>query len=259
MNDNDAALAQIKQSLITTAGGYLRNSIPIAGQTCTQCRGAWMKDGETTCYPCAFKYDSSTADLVGLMVYAVSESQSNKMMRAYKDTPPSRQMLRRVDSLITLGVKAHFDCAETLLGAEMTRWATVPSLKAVGGNHPLREKILTPMLASEFEIEVVATEIAKTRTEQERRELDPALYQVKGEVPSGCAVLLIDDTWTTGGHIQSVAKALKTAGAQKVAALCVARYMDQGDPRTKRILVTHFKDRAYDPDICPWTGGPCPA
>jgi adenine/guanine phosphoribosyltransferase-like PRPP-binding protein len=105
----------------------------------------------------------------------------------------------------------------------------------------------------------VGSQAAKGKTEQERRELDASLYQVKTACPAGTRVLLIDDTWTTGGHIQSVAKVLKQAGAEKVAALCVARWMDQTDPRTKRVLVEQFKDRPYDPDVCPWTGGPCPA
>jgi hypothetical protein len=218
-----------------------------------------MREGDHTCYQCEFKYDSSTADLVGSMVYAVKDSQSNKMMRSYKDTPPSTAMMQRVTSLVTLGVKAHFDCAGKLLGGDPTKWATVPSTKMIGSIHPLRAKILTPMLGEQHEIEVVATEAAKGKTDSERRELDTSLYQVTTEIPAGTQVLLIDDTWTTGGHIQSVAKALKQAGAEKVAALTVARDMDQTDPRTKRVLVEQFKDRPYDPDVCPWTGGSCPA
>ena len=208
MTDADAALAQVKQSLLTNAGGYLRNTVPIAGETCTKCRGSWMREGDHTCYQCEFKYDSSTADLVGSMVYAVKDSQSNKMMRSYKDTPPSTAMMQRVTSLVTLGVKAHFDCAGKLLGGDPTKWATVPSTKMIGSIHPLRAKILTPMLGEQHEIEVVATEAAKGKTDSERRELDTSLYQVTTEIPAGTQVLLIDDTWTTGGHIQSVAKAL---------------------------------------------------
>jgi hypothetical protein len=258
VTDADAALAQIKQSLITNAGGYLRNTVPIVGETCTSCRGARMRDGDHTCYPCEFLYDSSTADLVGSMVYAVKDSQSNKLMRSYKDTPPSAAMLQRVTSLVSLAVRGHFDCAGALLGGKLTKWATVPSLKMIGSVHPLRSKILTPMLGEQYEIEVVATDVAGNKTEKERRALDPSYYAVKTKVPQGTRVLLIDDTWTTGGHIQSVAKALKQAGAEKVAALSVARWMDQGDPRTKRVLVEHFRDRPYDPDVCPWTGGDCP-
>jgi hypothetical protein len=218
-----------------------------------------MKDGCDTCYPCEFHYSSnSTADLVGSIIYAVSDSQSAKLMRGYKDTPPSKALLQRVTSLVTLGVKDHFGCVSELLGEVPTHWATVPSLKTIGSDHPLRTKILLPMLGEEYEIEVVAAEAAKGKTEQERRALDPSLYHVKADVPEGAHVLLIDDTWTSGGHIQSVAVALKRAGAVKVAALTVARWMDKDDPRTKRVLNEHFRDRPYDADVCPWTGGDCP-
>lgn len=148
-----------------------------------KCRGSWMREGDHTCYACAFKYDASTADIVGSMVYAVSGSQSNKMMRAYKDIPPSAQMLQRVTSLVSLGVRAHFDCASSLVGATLTKWATVPSTKTVPYEHPLHAKVLTPLLGAEHEIVVVATESAKGKSESERRELDTSMYEVRSEVP----------------------------------------------------------------------------
>jgi orotate phosphoribosyltransferase len=41
------------------------------------------------------------------------------------------------------------------------------------------------------------------------------------------AVLLIDDTWTTGGNAQSAALALRAAGAAKVAAVVIGRHFDR--------------------------------
>ena len=41
------------------------------------------------------------------------------------------------------------------------------------------------------------------------------------------SVLLIDDTWTTGANAQSAAAALKAAGAQRVAALVIGRYVNR--------------------------------
>jgi hypothetical protein len=41
------------------------------------------------------------------------------------------------------------------------------------------------------------------------------------------AVLLIDDTWTTGANAQSAAAALKAAGAERVAALVIGRYVNR--------------------------------
>ena len=38
-------------------------------------------------------------------------------------------------------------------------------------------------------------------------------------------MLLIDDTWTSGGHAQSAALALRQAGATRISALIVARWL----------------------------------
>jgi orotate phosphoribosyltransferase len=40
-------------------------------------------------------------------------------------------------------------------------------------------------------------------------------------------VLLVDDTWTTGGSVQSAAGALKAAGAGVVGALVIGRHVHQ--------------------------------
>jgi hypothetical protein len=42
---------------------------------------------------------------------------------------------------------------------------------------------------------------------------------------SGKSVLLLDDTWTSGGHAQSAAHALTGAGAQKVALVVIGRHV----------------------------------
>jgi hypothetical protein len=48
------------------------------------------------------------------------------------------------------------------------------------------------------------------------------------------AVLLVDDTWTTGGNAQSAALALRAAGARKVAIVVIGRHFDRsfGDGET---------------------------
>ena len=55
----------------------------------------------------------------------------------------------------------------------------------------------------------------------------------------GRAVLLIDDTWTTGANAQSAAAALKAAGARRVAALVIGRYVNRewghNDRRLRRL------------------------
>ena len=195
--------------------------------------------------------------MVGSVIYGVSDSQSGKAMHQYK-TVQTKGLVRLANSLASVAVKDHFDCASVLLGAVPSQWATVPSLKSIGSDHPLRKLILSPMLGEEYEIRVGASALAAGKSEQERREFNPGLYELHSPVSPGGHVLLIDDTWTTGGHIQSVAALLKQNGAAKVGALTVARWLDMNDPRTKRVYTERIKVRPYDPDICPWTGGQCP-
>jgi adenine/guanine phosphoribosyltransferase-like PRPP-binding protein len=76
-----------------------------------------------------------------------------------------------------------------------------------------------------------------------RTEVAPRVFSVdKFEVLrplDGEAVLLIDDTWTTGASAQSAAATLRDAGAGPVAAAVIGRHMnrewDDNDRRLGRI------------------------
>lgn len=49
-------------------------------------------------------------------------------------------------------------------------------------------------------------------------------------------VLVVDDTWVSGGSAQSVAAALKQAGASRVAVVVLGREVDPADPRSAAFL-----------------------
>jgi adenine/guanine phosphoribosyltransferase-like PRPP-binding protein len=76
-------------------------------------------------------------------------------------------------------------------------------------------------------------------------------------MPPESHVLLIDDTWTTGGHAQSATLTLCKSGAARVSALVVARWLKEDYGDNKR-FIAELANRDYDPSICPWTGGRCP-
>ena len=52
-------------------------------------------------------------------------------------------------------------------------------------------------------------------------------YRATQALAGDPAVLLIDDTWTTGGRAQSAAIALHDAGAAKVAVVVLGRHFDR--------------------------------
>jgi hypothetical protein len=70
-------------------------------------------------------------------------------------------------------------------------------------------------------------------------------------------VLLLDDTWTGGGHAQSAVLGLRAAGATRVSLLVVARWI-KPDFGNNPSFLRELAERDYHPGICPWTGGNCP-
>jgi hypothetical protein len=87
------------------------------------------------------------------------------------------------------------------------------------------------------------------------RDINPEHLSTNARLPWNSHVLLMDDTWTSGGHAQSAVLALRKAYAAYISVLVVARWVkeDFGD-NAKFLRSLSYRD--YDPDICPWTGGP---
>jgi hypothetical protein len=101
---------------------------------------------------------------------------------------------------------------------------TVPSSDAGRDEaHPLHQLVggLVKPLRPRYERLLRRTDTAVTahRFNAER-------YRASGDL-GGRTVLLIDDTWTTGANAQSAAAALKAAGAERVAALVIGRYVNR--------------------------------
>ena len=258
MTNNDA-LDAVKRSLFQNAGGYLRNTLHVPDRTCAECRGAYgMQPGKSVCGPCAYNYAGvNAADIVGSVIYGVDGTQSAKLMYGYKSIPPSTVLVQRVASLAAVALRGHVHCASRLVGVPCTHWATVPSLQNVGSAHPFRG-ILHGFAKHDAEIEVVATDAVNGLTKQERRTYNPSFYALTTAVPAGAHVMLVDDTWTSGSHAQSVATVLKNAGAGKVSTLVIARWLDLGDPWSKQVYNESIRTGPYNPHVCPWTGAGCP-
>jgi len=66
----------------------------------------------------------------------------------------------------------------------------------------------------------------------------------------------MDDTWTSGGHAQSAALALRGAGAARVSLLVIARWISPKYGDNAEFLRKLSKSD-YNPELCPWTGSQC--
>jgi hypothetical protein len=67
----------------------------------------------------------------------------------------------------------------------------------------------------------------------------------------GKAVLVVDDTWTSGAAVQSAASALQLAGAKVVAAVPIARFIDPNfNVEVQRPLLDHLRKTPFLFDTC---------
>jgi hypothetical protein len=171
-------------------------------------------------------------------------------MRAYKAQQPVDEHVMIVAMLVWLALSMHQHCPARLGGAPVTHWATVPSLPAKAGEHPLHRIISTIGPCAEVHL-LAATNV------QYPRDVNPTHFITDGELPRGSHVLLIDDTWTQGGHAQSAALALRGAGAGRVSVLVIARWINEDFANNANFL-RGLAHNDYNPAICPWTGGACP-
>jgi hypothetical protein len=103
-------------------------------------------------------------------------------------------------------------------GAAPTHACVVPSGRGRPGPHPLRE-LLRGCLALPW-----AELLARPGGDTWARALDPGRFRAPRPL-TGAAVLLLDDTWTSGGSAQSAAVALRRAGARSVAVVVLGRHL----------------------------------
>jgi orotate phosphoribosyltransferase len=120
----------------------------------------------------------------------------------------------------------------------------VPSGRGRPGPHPLAA-LIAPYLARP-----PATLVTAGPADLGCRELDPGRFRAIQPLP-GAAVLLLDDTWTTGASVQSAALALRAAGARHVAVVVLGRHLNPaglgscgGEPFRLEHCVVHRAGRA---------------
>lgn len=238
-------LDSLRSIIIQSGGGFLRNVQWADPATCGTCAGI-PGVGYSTCYRCASRSGSpGLLDNLGLVTYAFDGTQAGHMMYAYKAKGATTAEL--VASLLTYAVVGHWSCIAAGSGSVPDAWAYVPSLSGRHGVHPLEA------IATKFMGAVPLVPVAQGSPTGDRRTFRADNFLV-GDT-SARHVLLLDDTWVTGGHMQSASAALKRAGVQIVTGLAVARWLDPVWANTKQFVAGLPQD--FDPAICPFGGRRC--
>ncbi|WP_336251117.1 hypothetical protein [Stomatohabitans albus] len=256
---------------VTNSCGYLipANLHEEWGQ-CVVCRGA-ANPGWETCYQCGQhqknRVGNDLVERIGVIAYALDGNQTALNMRAYKDPPandPERHMIARqmVGYLLYLAFRFHLGC---IPAGPVDAVVWVPS--STGRSpHPLHcillkvweligNQVLLPPL--EGWVQRLEGELIKTR------HLDPSGVVLVAHEPKQ-HVLVVDDTWTTGAHLQSVGARLRQYGWEHVTGLAVARWVNHGDKqdRQKPLVAELLKENEipfHDSAVsfCPFLGRDC--
>jgi predicted amidophosphoribosyltransferase len=190
---------------------------------CHQCFN--LTDGYDRCYACT--RHPSLLDVLVPISYSIAHEQLHHALASYKRLAGevARRLAMQLGALLWQFLEVHESCVAA--AAEVDAFpvvTTVPSSdRERDERHPLRR--------------IVSELVGPTRERYERllhrSDLDvPAHVFSPGKfvperVLQGEAVLMIDDTWTTGANLQSAAAALREAGAGPLAGVVIGRHLNR--------------------------------
>lgn len=203
---------------------YLHQAVPGLPEACSICRGAMKASSHstyTTCFQCN-SHPHGVVDQLGFGIYALSGQQSAADMFGYK----AENRSLRAEGIVKALTYRAIHCALSLPGRGFDCVVTVPSLSGRRGRHAL-DSITNAALQRIPDPPplVHLLEGSHITDSSRRRDVNPAHFHFLGSRQPG-NVLLIDDTWTTGGHLTSAAMALREAGATGVTAVVLCRWLD---------------------------------
>lgn len=203
--------------------------------------------GAGGCYPCA--HYGGWVDATAPISYSVAGGQLHHALTDYKRLTgaPARFFTVGLASVLWRALDLHEPCLARAAGVGgFDVVTTVPSSDCARRDcHPLQQLVgeLVGPVRDRYERLLLRTAVAVTP-----HQFNVHKYEAVREL-GGRSVLLVDDTWTTGANAQGAAAALKRAGAHRVAAVVIGRYVNRGHGDNERQLRSL---PAFDWDTCVW-------
>jgi hypothetical protein len=179
--------------------------------------------GYDRCYACA--HGRPVLDTVAPISYSVAREQLHHALASYKrlDGDVARRLGAVLAAVLWRFLAEHERCVARAAGTRGFE------------RHPLRwvvGELVGPTRDRHRRL------LRRTGVEVRPRTFDEQRFEATQGLTNN-AVLLIDDTWTTGASAQSAAAALKAAGAGPIAAVVIGRHLNrewrQNDRRLRGI------------------------
>jgi hypothetical protein len=211
---------------------------------CRTCRGP-VRPGFARCYHCAVagrQAGGLLADAVAPVGYAVKGGELAADLWRYKSGGEGAGAAgERLRSMLSRYLREHGSRVWRAAGmpGDPALAAVVPSGQGRPGAHPLLD-----IVRSCVDLPVAGLSVRPGGTPRGRGVIAGWL---RADTPVAQAdVLLVDDTWVSGGSAQSAAAALKLAGATRVAIVVLGRHLDPADPRSAALVrALRSDDRAW--------------
>jgi predicted amidophosphoribosyltransferase len=229
----------------------MRNVLPGGDGVCAICK-TFINPAYAVCIPCERQPDH--LDAVAPITYSEHLGQLHTALRGYKDgfyPQVRRYAMVRLAAILWRFLERHEECVASAAGvASFDAVTTVPS--SMPADDEARSGLRTMVGWCVPVRERFGRLLRATGDVPSSRAYDPRRYACD-EPLVGAAVLLIDDTWTGGGHAQSAAHALRDAGASGIGLVAIGRHVqpdwDIGDGTTSGERLAELP-RRFDWDRC---------
>lgn len=202
-------------------GTYINVPPPMPG-LCRVCSVPTSGPGYEMCLPCEGHSRSGLQLARGVVPLGWApmaqahgySAQSYTDLRQYKEPFTSPDHITRLRTLMWLAFNRHGECILPDFKSRSFAVAHVPSTSGRPPDQPAVEQFVR-MFGADIPRIVPVFRGRSGGDRNARRMLAPGDWEIPAEAASATErVLIIDDTWVTGGHAQSVAAAFELAGVR---------------------------------------------
>lgn len=215
------------QELSAPYENHLLRVLPAGPGVCSVCHTFVLGDFDR-CYQCneARQLLPSTTDAIGFVALAVKEEQLARELYVYKGTN-ARAAARtrfRLAAVLWRWLADHEDCVAE--AADVVRFPVVTTVPSTSGRetHPLEDLVgraIKPTAERYRRLLRTRPGTPGDRSFAEDR------FRAQPSPGPDVPVLLVDDTFTSGAHVQSAVAALRSAGWGPIGVACIGRHFNR--------------------------------